>query len=232
VARGYLGLPAETEARFLTDPFTPGGRMYRTGDLARWNSAGELEFLSRVDDQVKIRGYRVEPREAERVLTRHESVFDAAVLVEGEGDSRYLVAIVAGVAGISVKQVRDYATETLPDYLVPAAIVVVDRIPANEHGKRDAAKLRDLARRELERRRTLVAPRDDCERHLAEVWQDLLAVEQVGADDDFFALGGNSMLAFRLRRRLTRELDVELDMHEVLNTTVLSGLAELIRTRS
>nr|AKA59373.1 non-ribosomal peptide synthetase [uncultured bacterium AB_9] len=232
VARGYLGLPRETATCFLPDPAGPdGARMYRTGDLARRRPDGALEFVSRTDDQVKIRGYRVELGEVERALCRHPAVLDAAVLAEGEGDSRYLVAVLAGAGTVPLRAVRGHLAETLPDYLVPAALVAVDRLPASEHGKRDVDRLRRIARAEMNRRRTIVAPRDQVEQRLAEAWQELLAIEDVGIHDDFFALGGNSMLAFRLRRRLGKETGVELDMHEVLSTTVLADFADLLRRR-
>lgn len=232
VARGYLGMPAETASKFLPDPFAAAdGRMYRTGDLVRRRPDGVLEFVSRVDDQVKIRGYRVEPREVERVLLRNEAVLDAAVIAEGDVDNRHLVALVAGGATLSLRDLRQKMADTLPHYMVPTVMLAVDKIPANAHGKRDSATLRQLARSELERRRTIVPPRDDLERRLADVWRELLAVEEVGLEDDFYALGGNSMLAFRLRQRLTRDLGVVLEMRDVLGTPVLGGLAELVRAR-
>ena len=230
VGRGYLGQPRETATRFVPDPFAPGGgRLYRTGDLGRRRPDGLLEFVARVDDQVKIRGYRVEPREVERILTRHEGVLDVAVVAVGDDDSRHLVALVVAGSSLSLPALRKSVADIGPDYLVPSAILAVDKIPANSHGKRDSTTLRELARRELERRRRIVAPRDEVERRLANLWRELLAVEEVGLDDDFFALGGNSMLAFRFRRRVTKDLGVTLDMHDVLSTPVLAEIADLVR---
>jgi amino acid adenylation domain-containing protein len=233
VGRGYLGQPRETATRFVPDPFAPGGgRLYRTGDLGRRRPDGRLEFVARADDQVKIRGYRVEPREVERILIRHEGVLDAAVVAVGDDDSRHLVALVVSGTTLSLPALRQAVADVGPDYLVPSAILALDRIPANAHGKRDTAKLRELAKQELDRRRRIVAPRDDVERHLANLWRELLAVEEVGLEDDFYALGGNSMLAFRFRRRVTRDLGVTLDMHDVLGTPVLAGIADLVRART
>ena len=232
VARGYLGMPRETAIRFLPDPFwVTAGRMYRTGDLVRRNPAGELEFIGRADDQVKIRGYRVEPGEVERALMRDDHVLDAAVIADGEAGNRHLVALIAGTTALSLRDLRRNLAGTLPHYMIPVVILAVEAIPANGHGKRDTGKMRLLARSELERRRKLMPPRDEVERGLADVWRELLAVEEVGMEDDFYALGGDSMLAFRLRQRLTRDLGVVLSMREVLRTPVLGGLADLVRAR-
>ncbi|WP_341716397.1 amino acid adenylation domain-containing protein [Micromonospora sp. FIMYZ51] len=232
VARGYLGQPALTAARFLPDPFAMAGqRMYATGDLARRRADGVLEFVGRSDDQVKIRGYRVEPREVERVLGRFEGVRDIAVVVSGEGDGKHLVALVAVDPGVSLRELRGHAAELLPDYLVPTAFAAVAAIPANDHGKRDTARLLAMAREELRRRRDIVAPRDDVERYLARVWEELLGVEEVGVNDDFSALGGNSLLAFRLRRRITTDLGLAIEVRDAVAVTVLGQLADLLRAQ-
>jgi amino acid adenylation domain-containing protein len=231
VARGYLGQPGLTASRFLPDPFASnGGRMYATGDLARHNGDGELEFLGRVDDQVKIRGYRVAPREVERTLARFRGVRDVAVVVSGEGDGKHLVALVDG-DDLSLRELRAHAEEVLPDYLVPSAFAVTAGIPANDHGKRDTEQLLRMAREELRRRRDAVAPRNEIERYLVRLWEELLGVEEVSVLDDFFALGGNSLLAFRLRRRAGADLDTTITMEEVLTVTVLADLADLLRAR-
>jgi amino acid adenylation domain-containing protein len=232
VTRGYLGQEALTAERFLPDPFgAPGSRMYATGDLARRRPDGLLEFLGRADDQVKIRGYRVEPREVERLLSQHPLVREAAVLAEGDDHDRRLVALVVAYDRLPPKQLRDFAVEQMPDYLVPSAIVQVPEIPGNDHGKRDLAKLRKLAADHVRRRAERVEPRDETERYLVGLWEDLLAVEWIGATDDFFALGGNSLLAFRVQRRIKRELGVTLDVREILDTSDLAKLAALIRER-
>ncbi|BFU46064.1 amino acid adenylation domain-containing protein [Krasilnikovia sp. MM14-A1004] len=231
VARGYLGRPGLTASRFLPDPFTTGGgRIYATGDLARRDEDGQLEFLGRVDDQVKIRGYRVEPREVERTLARFPGVRDVAVVAAGEGDGKHLVALVTG-DDVTLPGLRAHAEAVLPDYLVPAAFAVIARIPANGHGKRDTAQLLAMAQEELRHRRDAVAPRDEIEAYLARLWRELLGVETVSVLDDFFALGGNSLLAFRLRRRAAAELATTITMEEVLTESVLADLAGLIRAR-
>ena len=190
-----------------------------------------LEFLGRADDQVKIRGYRVEPREVERVILRHSGVLEAAVIVTGNDQDRRLVALVVLRAGLSPKRLREAVAESAPDYLVPAMFVRVPEIPGNDHGKRDLDQLRRLAVEQVNRQARRVEPRDEVERYLADLWEQLLSVEWIGADDDFFALGGNSMLAFRAQRRIRRDLRVPLDVREILDTSELAGLAALIRAR-
>lgn len=232
VARGYLGQPALTASRFLPDPCSSGGApMYATGDLARRRPDGTLEFLGRVDDQVKVRGYRVEPREVERILGRFPGVHDVAVVVGGQGDGRHLIALVVADDAVLLRELRGYAADVMPDHMVPRAFATIAKIPADDHGKRDARHLLEIAQQELRRRSAAVSPQDDVERYLAGVWEELLGAEEIGALDDFFALGGNSLLAFRLRRRISDELGTTVTVHEVLTVTVLGELADLLRQR-
>jgi amino acid adenylation domain-containing protein len=228
VARGYLDQPGE---QFRPDPFTGSGRLYATGDLARRRPDGTLEFLGRADDQVKIRGYRVEPGEVERVLVRHPEVRDAAVLVAGQDQDKHLVAVVVCYDRTTPRELRDYTAERVPDFMLPSSFLLVPGIPANDHGKRDVARLRELAEEQLRRQDTRVAPDGEIEHYLAELWEDLLAVERIGATDDFFSLGGNSLLAFRVQRRVSRELGVALRPQDVLANSELRGLATLIQDR-
>nr|WP_280116062.1 non-ribosomal peptide synthetase [Micromonospora orduensis] len=232
VARGYLGQPALTASRFLPDPCSSAGaRMYATGDRARRRRDGVLEFLGRIDDQAKVRGYRVEPREVERILGRFPGVHDVAVVVGGQGDGRHLIALVVADEALLIRELRSYASEVMPDYMVPSAFTTISKIPADDHGKRDARELLELAQQELRRRSEAVSPRDDVERYLVEVWEELLGAEKVGVHDDFFALGGNSLLAFRLRRRISSDLSTTITAQEVLTVTVLGELADLLKQR-
>ena len=232
VTRGYLAQPNLTAERFRPDPFAAdGSRMYATGDLARRRADGVLEFLGRMDDQVKIRGYRVEPREVERVLARHPGVRDVAVTTVGTVDDRRLVAIVVPYDSLPPQELRAFAERELPDYMVPSSVLWTTEIPANEHGKRATDRLDELATEHLIRLRAHVAPKDDVERYLATLWENLLSVESVGSTDEFLPLGGNSLIAFRIQRRVQRDRGVPLNAREVLEIGELGRLADLIRQR-
>jgi amino acid adenylation domain-containing protein len=232
VARGYFDQPALTAQRFLPDPFSGAGeRMYATGDLARRGEDGVLEFLGRADDQVKIRGYRVEPGEVERVLGRHPEVRDVVVTATGPVDDRRLVALVVPYDNLPPRELRSFAESELPDYMVPRSIIMTDQIPANEHGKRATGDIAALVDEHLRRARARVEPKDDIERYLAALWESLLSVESVGSTDEFLALGGNSLVAFRIQRRVKRDQGVVLHAREVLGIDELGKIADLIRAR-
>ncbi|WP_223166591.1 non-ribosomal peptide synthetase [Nonomuraea sp. SYSU D8015] len=229
VGRGYLGRPDLTIERFLPDPFAGAeGRMYATGDLARQRADGLFEFVGRADDQVKIRGYRVEPGEVERALSRHPTVRDVAVLPAGEGGDVWLAAFVVTDDTLPPKDLRAFAAKELPDYMIPSMIVMLPEIPANDHGKRDRDELERLLLEHRRRWSEHVPPREGTQRYLADVWESLLAVERIGATDDFFEIGGNSLLAFRVRRTIQRDLGLSVSFKEVLDVSVLKDLAELI----
>ncbi|TDC44700.1 amino acid adenylation domain-containing protein, partial [Actinomadura sp. KC345] len=197
LARGYLNRPALSAERFVADPHGgPGTRMYRTGDLGRWRRDGTLEYLGRADQQVQLRGFRIEPGEIEAVLTRHEAVRDAAVIVR---DDR-LIAYVVG-SGIDSSELRRFAGGSLPGHMVPAVVVELDALPLTVNGKLDRPALPapDFAARVSSR-----APRTSEEEILAGLFAEVLGLERVGADDGFFDLGGDSIIAIQLVSRARR----------------------------
>jgi amino acid adenylation domain-containing protein len=233
VTLGYLGQPALTAERFLPDPFqAPGSRMYASGDFGRRRADGTLEFVGRRDDQVKIRGYRVEPREVESAVAGHPDVRETVVIAAGQADDKRLVAFVVTRRPVAPDAVRAYAERVLPDYMVPRVFVRVPGIPSDAHGKRDLAGLRKLAIRHARRTAGLVPPQDETEGRLAQLWEGLLGIEWIGRDDDFFDLGGNSLLAFRLQRRIERELGVSVEPRQIIATGRLADLAALITAAS
>ncbi|WP_330299314.1 amino acid adenylation domain-containing protein [Streptomyces sp. NBC_00503] len=245
VARGYYGRPELTAERFVADPFGPvGSRMYRTGDLARWNSEGRLEYVGRGDGQVKIRGQRIEPGEVEAALTAHPSVEQAAVVVrEGKGDSKQLVGYVVPArttdgdkddnddnannrstldltAGVSVPELRKFAAARLPEFMVPSAFVVLERLPLMANGKLDRAGLpAPVFKGEAYR-----APSSETERVLAAVFAEVLGVDRVGVDDDFFAVGGDSIRSIQVVSR-ARARGVEVTPREVFQHRRVAELA-------
>ncbi|HYH82950.1 MAG TPA: amino acid adenylation domain-containing protein, partial [Longimicrobium sp.] len=231
VVRGYLGRPGLTAERFVPDPFAaePGARMYRTGDRARWRDGGKLEFMGRLDDQVKIRGFRIEPGEVEAAIAAYPGVREARVMMREDrpGDKR-LVAYVVG--GVEMDGLRAHLRQGLPEYMVPQAIVALDRLPLNANGKVDRKALPVPEYGAAEE--TYVAPRTPTEEVLAGIWAEVLGVERVGAEEGFFELGGHSLLATRVAARVRTVFGVELPLRAVFEQSVLSGLAaEIERLR-
>jgi amino acid adenylation domain-containing protein len=236
LARGYLGRPELTAERFLPDPFAgvaaePGARLYRTGDLARWLPDGRLDFLGRADQQVKIRGVRIELGEIESALLRHPAVREAALLVREDrlGDRRLVAYLVAGpeVAG-EPSRLRAFLRQALPDSMLPGAFVFLDAMPATATGKIDRRALAALDVAELAREAPFVAPRTPVERQIAAIWSDLLGVQRIGAHDNFFHLGGHSLLTTQLVSRLRTEFLLEIPLPSFFDDPTVAGLAQVI----
>ncbi|MGW7275027.1 amino acid adenylation domain-containing protein [Streptomyces sp. NPDC054864] len=201
VARGYAGLPSRTAAAFVANPFT-GGRMYRTGDLVRQGTDGQLEFVGRADDQVKLRGFRIELGEVEAALARHPAVTQAAALVrEDQPGVRRLAGYVVA-DGVTSAELRAFVAAELPEYMVPTICVVLDAFPLTTNGKVDRRALPAPDMSEL--LRGYVAPATAAECAVAEVWADVLGLDRVGTHDDFFELGGDSLLSIQAVSRLRR----------------------------
>ena len=226
LARGYLNRPGLSAERFVANPFgAPGARMYRTGDLGRWTEDGMLEFAGRVDTQIKLRGHRIEPGEIEAALTAHPDLDQATVFVREDrtGDPR-LVAYVVPAPGSAANPEtwRAHLAERLPDYLVPAAIVPVDRFPHTVNGKLDR---RALPAPEYRRAAGAGAPRTPQEELLCGLFAEVLGGPEPGVDEDFFALGGNSLLAIRLISRARSIFGRELTVRTLFDSPTVAGLA-------
>jgi amino acid adenylation domain-containing protein/non-ribosomal peptide synthase protein (TIGR01720 family) len=231
LARGYLHRPGLTAERFVANPFgAPGSRMYRTGDVVRWTAEGELQFVGRADDQVKIRGFRVEPGEIESRLRQHAGVGDAVVMARRDKRGhRRLVAYVVPSPGSPVPStaaLRELLAQTLPAYMVPSAFVTLDALPLSPNGKLDRQALPEAA--EVAPGSGYVAPRTDAERALAAIWADVLGMERVGVEDDFFELGGDSILSFRILSRIRAAFGVALSARAVFDARTVVRLAELL----
>ncbi|HEV2449920.1 MAG TPA: non-ribosomal peptide synthetase, partial [Thermoplasmata archaeon] len=231
LARGYLAQEELTAERFLPSPYGgTGARLYRTGDLARYRADGNIEFVGRADGQLKIRGFRVEPGEVEAVLERHPSVVSCAVVAAEPlpGDKR-LVAYVALTAGaeVSADELRDFAAADLPEYMAPASVMVLDSMPRTANGKIDrrAFPAPVFARAVREH----VAPRDEVEEVLVSMWRDLLGLEEVGVTENFFDLGGHSLLGTRLMSRIRDYLMVEVPLRSLFENPTLAGLAGVLQ---
>ena len=231
VARGYLGRPALTAERFVPDPFgpEPGGRLYRSGDACRMRSDGQLEFIGRLDHQVKIRGFRIELGEIEAALSTHAEVRAAVVITREDvpGEKR-LVAYVVRTEGASTQDLRDHLRITLPDYMIPSAFVWMDALPLSPNGKVDRHALPAPEATREGAGATYVGPRTAMEHALVSVWEELLGVRPIGIQDDFFALGGHSLLVVRLVAAIRTQLGATLRMASLFQHPTIEALAALL----
>ncbi|HEY4939136.1 MAG TPA: amino acid adenylation domain-containing protein, partial [Actinomycetota bacterium] len=228
VTRGYLNRPGLTAERFVANPFgEPGSRMYRTGDRARWTAEGVVEFLGRTDQQVKISGVRIEPGEIEAALMARPGIARAAVIArEQVSGSRRLVAYVVPAPGAEnpdAVALRDALAGTLPNYMVPSAIVTLDALPLTPHGKLDRTALPEPLSSAAQT--SYVAPRTKVEAVVATIWAEVLGVERVGVEDNFFELGGDSILSIRVISRLRAAFALEISPRALFTTPTVAGLA-------
>ena len=216
LARGYVARPDLSSDRFVANPYSPGERAYRTGDLVRWNGGGELEYIGRTDFQVKLRGQRIELGEIEAVLREQDSVTSAVAIVRNE----QLVGYVTGL-GIDVDQLSRALADRLPAYMVPTTLLVLDELPLNPSGKLDRKALPEPAFEAKEYR----APTTPAEEAVAATFAEVLGVDRVGLDDDFFALGGNSLIAMRVVSRLGRIYDTTIPVRTLFDTSGAAAFA-------
>jgi amino acid adenylation domain-containing protein/non-ribosomal peptide synthase protein (TIGR01720 family) len=223
VALGYLDRPELTAQRFVADPFAPGGTMYRTGDRVRWTPEGVLEFVGRMDDQVKVRGFRIELGEVENTLRRHPALRDAAVAAREDdaGGERRLVGYVVPAADEpTAAELREWMKERLPEYMVPTVFVTLDALPVSPNGKVDRKKLPAPDGRRLESGDAYEAPHTPAEAALCRIWAEVLRVDRVGVHDNFFSMGGDSILSIQVVARANeaglRVLPRHLFMHQTV----------------
>jgi amino acid adenylation domain-containing protein len=236
VARGYLNMPELTQKNFIADPFSGknGARLYKSGDLARYRKDGTLEFLGRVDDQVKVRGYRIELGEIEAALVAHPAVQSCKVLaVEQTPGNKQLVtyAILQGNESPSAEDLKDFLKLSLPEYMVPAQIVFMDSFPLILNGKIDRRALPAPTHGNISAAHEFVPPRTEIEKKVAAMWAELLDVEQIGIHDDFFDLGGHSLMAIKALSRIREEFDVDLPLATLLQAPTIAQLAALLHKR-
>lgn len=228
LARGYHRAPALTAQRFIADPFTPGQRMYRSGDLARRNAGGDVEFVGRADEQVKIRGFRVELGEISSAIEVDPSVSQALVVVDELPHlGKRLVAYLTPIGGhvVDIDRIRSRISAALPDYMIPAAYVVLDEIPITPHGKIDRDALPAPDSGTVTERREAQTP---TQRAVSVLFAQVLGTAVVGIDDSFESLGGHSLLASKLSATILSEYGVRIDIREILRRGTVASLAELI----
>ncbi|WP_339158297.1 amino acid adenylation domain-containing protein [Paenibacillus sp. FSL W8-0186] len=225
LARGYMNRPDLTAEKFTSDPFYPGERMYRTGDLARWLPEGDLEYLGRMDEQVKIRGYRIELGEVENVLLKQAGIKEAVVLaIENLRQETELCAYIAASREWPVRELREHLARELPEYMLPVHYVFLDELPLTANGKvnRHALPQPDFHSAAADNH---VPPRSKTEQRLAEIWSDVLGVEQVGAHSHFFELGGHSLKAAALTAGIKEAFQVDLPLSGVFRHPILEQMA-------
>jgi len=229
LGRGYLDRPGLTAERFLPNPYRSGERMYRTGDLCRYRGDGELAYVGRIDHQVKVRGFRIELGEVESKLLEQSGVQEAVALVLDGDLGQQLVAYVVRDGDTGEAQLKQALQQSVPSYMVPLAIIELDGMPLTANGKldREALPEPDWDRYRLE----YVAPRDQTDQRLVDLFQGLLPVERIGIDDNFFELGGHSLLATRLISQIRREFDVEVPLRDLFDRPTVRGLVQSVEGR-
>ncbi|HAT33727.1 MAG TPA: non-ribosomal peptide synthetase [Janthinobacterium sp.] len=234
LARGYLRRPELDQARFIAHPFTdaPGERLYRSGDLARYLANGDIEYLGRLDNQVKVRGFRIELGEIETVLGSHPEVAAAVVRVQKgqKGGDRLLSHIVPRTPGAALAPVlRGYLAERLPDYMVPSVFVMIDALPLTGNGKIDYRALPAPEQQREAGAAVLVPPRDDVERRLLRLWEQVLELQPISVQDNFFNLGGHSLLAVYLMAQIEREFGQSLPLATLFRNPTVALLGQSLR---
>ncbi|MCU0577970.1 MAG: amino acid adenylation domain-containing protein, partial [Desulfobacterota bacterium] len=231
VARGYHNRPELTAERFVADPLSASRRAYRSGDLARRSADGDLEYLGRLDAQVKIRGYRIELGEIEATLRQVPGVVDAVVDARAGADGLQLVAYVVPAAAGAPRfaDLHTFLLQRLPSYMACHRFFWIDQIPLTIHGKVDRRALPEPTRRRTELAAPYVPPRTDLERRLVNIYSQVTGIEAVGIQDDFFALGGTSLLATKLSSLIAREFAVSISLKDIFTRPTVSSLAEEIR---
>lgn len=229
VGRGYINQQERTQEKFVSDPFLKGGRMYLTGDSARWLPDGNIEFLGRKDNQVKIRGFRIEIGEIEEQILRHKLIKEAMVTSNKDlSDIKYLIAYFVADEELKVNEIREFLCAKLPDYMIPSYFIQLDRLPLTINGKIDH---KSLPKPEVNINKAALydAPANDTEIKLVGIWQEILGVDGIGTNDNFFEMGGHSLRAAILISRIRKEINAEISLKDVFANPTVKGLADQIK---
>jgi len=236
LARGYFNLPAMTQEKFLPDPFSdiPGARMYRTGDLVQQTEEGKLEFLNRVDSQVKIRGFRIELGEIESAISQFSTIKNNVTIVREDipGDKKLVAYIIKEDEEVDIVDLRQFLKTKIPDYMVPSAFVFIDQFPLTPNGKIDRKVLPTPVDAAPQQTKNYIAPQTETEKKLAAIWSDVLKIKQIGIDEDFFEIGGHSMVAVTLMVKIEKQLGVRLPLAILFDNSTIQDMALLIDQKS
>ncbi|URZ00318.1 non-ribosomal peptide synthetase [Clostridium felsineum] len=230
ISKGYLNKDDLTKERFIDNPFDLGEKMYKTGDLARWMNDGNIHYIGRVDNQVKIRGFRIELSEIEEALLRNEAIHEATVIIKNGADgTSYICSYIVCEGEIKELNLQNYLKKSLPDYMIPTFFIPVEKIPITINGKVDK---RALPEPNLNSNLgEYIAPRDRLEENLVNIWTEVLGVEQIGINDNFFKAGGNSLKLAVLVSKIHRELLQEVPVIEVFKHPTIEGIGRYIKSK-
>ncbi|WP_332277779.1 amino acid adenylation domain-containing protein, partial [Bacillus velezensis] len=230
LARGYLNKPEMTSEKFVAAPFNPAERMYKTGDIARWKLDGSIEFFGRKDNQVKVRGFRIELGEIENCLLSHQAVKEAVVLArENEEQEKYLSAYITGRGQLNTSEIREYLKETVPYYMIPTYIMQLESMPLTTNGKIERNMLPEPSSKRSGFE--YVAPRNDIEHKLADVWSEVLGFQRIGIKDNFFELGGDSIKAIRITSKL-QKYGYNLEVKDLFNFGTIQEVSDKVTAYS
>lgn len=226
LSRGYLGRPELTAEKFIDNPFQSGTKMYKTGDLARWLLDGNIEFQGRVDYQVKIRGYRIELEEIESIIKEQDGVKEVVVLVKGRNNENKHLCAYLVIDNTDVQVIKSYLNKKLPGYMIPTSYIVLDEIPLTTNGKIDRQAL--LSIQKADETRNKIPPRNYHDNALADIWKEILGIEEVYIDDDFFEMGGNSINIIQIANRIKAVMEVEISPADLIVYKTIHELSEYI----
>lgn len=235
LAKGYLNNEELTSSKFIVNPFMETEKLYRTGDLARWSSDGEIQFLGRMDNQVKIRGFRIELGEIERTFDRMNGIKETVVITKDtSGNNKYLVAFIVLESGIQqdISQIRNLLKEELPGYMIPAQIVSIDKIPLTANGKTNTNFLHNLAEKEAKELISHEPPTNETEKIIADIWSSELELPVINITDNFFDIGGNSLLVAVVAVALQEKLNVKVYLRDIYQYPVLQNLSNVLIART
>lgn len=225
VAKGYLNREELNKEKFIQDFSLSNQKSYKTGDIARWLPDGNIEYLGRKDSQVKIRGYRIELNEIENLLLSNEHIKEAIVFAIDEEDNKKLIAFFTSDAKLNISDLKNYLSDKIPGYMIPDEFIQVEKFMLTINGKIDRQHLINLKNKALELNVEYVAPGNDIEEKLAEIWKSILNKEKIGVNDDFFLLGGNSLLVMKLTNRIGFEFGMKIDYKLFFNKSTIKSLA-------
>ena len=228
LARGYLNREELTREKFADNPFEPGTKMYRTGDLARWLPDGNIEYLGRIDNQVKIRGFRIEIGEIENQLLKIEGIKEAVVLAkDNENLDKYLCGYLTAQQEVTVTSIKAELSKELPSYMIPSHIMQIDKLPITPNGKVDKKALEEIAVTQISESE-YEAPRNEVEKNLAAIWEEVLGVKKIGINDNFYDLGGHSLKGTLLKSKIKERLKIDIPLNIIFTKLTIRELSECI----